>query len=61
MFDLKDPRCRERLAVEADVAPETLKRFLAHGDAACRPSSVRRIREARARLEAAARASEAPR
>ena len=54
MFDLSDPRTRQRLAAEADVNPATLARYLTAGEAACRPSSVRRIREAQERLEKAA-------
>lgn len=51
MVDLNDPRTRERVAVNADVSLVTLKRYLAGGETACRPSSVRRIREALASLE----------
>lgn len=46
MIDTDDPRTRERIAVAADVSLVTLKRYLAGGAEACRPSSVRRIREA---------------
>jgi hypothetical protein len=53
MFDTTDPRHRQRIAVEADVALATLKRFLEGGERACRPSSVRRIRAALERIERA--------
>jgi hypothetical protein len=53
MFDLSDPRTKMRVAVEADVSLVTLKRVLADDGATCRPSSVRRVREAIDRLKAA--------
>ena len=52
MLDTNDPRTRERIAVDADVSLVTLKRFLASGEKACRPCSVRRIRDAMDALEA---------
>ncbi len=50
-MDLSDPRTRQRVAVEADVCLPTLMRFVKGGEAAVRPSSVRRIRDALASLE----------
>lgn len=52
MIDTNDPRTRERIAVAADVSLVTLKRYLSGGETACRPSSVRRIREAVEALKA---------
>lgn len=51
MIDLKDPRTLARVAVVADVSLITLKRYLEGGETICRPSSVRRIREALAAFE----------
>lgn len=58
MLDFSDPRTRMRVAAEADVSLVTLKRVLAGDGVACRPSSVRRVREAIARLEAASRGTQ---
>lgn len=55
MVDMTDTRTRQRVAVEADVCFPTLMRFVRGGEAAVQPSSARRIREAMARLESAAK------